>query len=93
VAFGVACAASAILRRDALAGYGYTRLASTVSAAMRLMPIGQLAAHAALTRALARVPAALDAIEASDVPLECFTPLMDIAAMSQQYMESRLFRS
>jgi urease accessory protein len=93
IAFGIACAAAGIARRDALAGYAYTRLASTVSAAMRLMPIGQTAAHLVLARVLERVPAAVDAIETSTAPLECFTPLMDIAAMTQQYMESRLFRS
>jgi urease accessory protein len=93
VAFGIACAATAIPRRDAIGGYAYTRLASTASAAMRLVPIGQTAAHCVLAQALERVPAAVDAIEASTAPLECFTPLMDIAAMSQQYMESRLFRS
>jgi urease accessory protein len=93
VAFAIACAAAGIARRDALAGYAYTRLASTVSAAMRLMPIGQTAAHLVLARVLERVPAAVDAIETSTAPLECFTPLMDIAAMTQQYLESRLFRS
>jgi urease accessory protein len=93
VAFGIVCAAAGIARRDALAGFAYTRLASTVSAAMRLMPIGQTAAHLVLARVLERVPAAVDAIETSTAPLECFTPLMDIAAMTQQYMESRLFRS
>jgi urease accessory protein UreF len=60
---------------------------------MRLMPIGQSAAHVMLARALERVPAAVDSVETSTAPLECFTPLMDIAAMTQQYMESRLFRS
>ena len=93
VAFGVACAATAIARRDAVAGYAYTRLASTVSAAMRLMPIGQAAAHRALVQTLERIPPAVAAIEASPAPLECFSPLMDIAAMTQQYLESRLFRS
>jgi len=93
VAFGVACCATGIARRDALAGYAYTRLASTVSAAMRLMPIGQSVAHAMLATALERVPSAVDSVETSTAPLQCFTPLMDIAAMRQQYMESRLFRS
>ena len=93
VAFGIACASAAIERRDAIAGYAYTRLASTASAAMRLMSIGQTAAHRVLAQALARVPHAVDAIDASSAPLECFCPLMDIAAMTQQYVESRLFRS
>jgi urease accessory protein len=93
VAFGIACSATGIARRDALAGYAYTRLASTVSAAMRLMPVGQSAAHLMLAETLERVPTAVDRVETSTAPLECFTPLMDIAAMTQQYMASRLFRS
>lgn len=93
VAFGVVCAAAAIDRRHAVAGYAYTRLAATASAAMRLMPIGQIGAHRLLARALERVPPLVDAIEASAAPLECFSPAMDIAAMTQQYLESRLFRS
>ena len=38
-------------------GFAYTRLAATVSAAMRLMAIGQTDAHALLARVLDRVPA------------------------------------
>jgi len=93
VAFGIACCAAGVARRDALQGYAYTRLASTVSAAMRLMPIGQSEAHVMLARVLERVSSAVDSVETSTAPLHCFTPVMDIAAMTQQYMESRLFRS
>jgi urease accessory protein len=91
IAFAGAC--GSIARRDAVQAFAYTRLAATVSAAMRLMPIGQTAAHALLARALARVPAVVDAIAARDTAPESFTPAMDIAAMSQQYLHSRLFRS
>ena len=93
LAFAAACASAGVTRRESVEAYAYTRLAATVSAAMRLMPIGQTAAHLMLARVLERVPAAVDTIETSTAPLECFTPLMDIAAMTQQYMESRLFRS
>jgi len=93
VAFGIACCAAGVARRDALQGYAYTRLASTVSAAMRLMPIGQAAAHAALAGVLDRVPGVIDAAVRRDAALTSFTPMMDIAAMTQQYLHSRLFRS
>ena len=93
VAFGAVCAASGVDRRDAVQAYGYTRLAATTSAAMRTMAIGQMEAHRLLARALDRLPPIVDAIERSPAPLACFTPLMDIAAMTQQYLESRLFRS
>jgi len=96
VAFAGACVCAdggAVDRRDAVAAFAYTRLVATVSAAMRLIPIGQSDAHALLARALERVPAVIDANEARGAALESFAPTMEIAAMSQQYLHSRLFRS
>jgi urease accessory protein len=97
VAFAGACVCAGggatVDRRDAVAAFAYTRLAATVSAAMRLISIGQGDAHALLARTLTRVPAVVDAIAERDAPLESFAPAMDIAAMSQQYLHSRLFRS
>ena len=73
------------------------RNASAVaSSAMRLMSIGQREAHALLAATLARVPAAVDAIEAGLVrgdSLGAFAPAVDLAAMGQQYVRSRLFLS
>jgi urease accessory protein UreF len=57
------------------------------------MPIGQTDAHLLLSRALERVPAAIDRLVSRDGNPESFTPTMDIAAMTQQYLHSRLFRS
>jgi urease accessory protein len=91
VAFAGAC--GSIVRRDAVEAFAYTRLAATVSAAMRLIPIGQTDAHSLLAQTLARVPAVVDAIAARDADPESFTPAMDLAVMSQQYLHSRLFRS
>jgi urease accessory protein len=96
VAFAGACACAgggAVDGRDAVSAFAYTRLAATVSAAMRLISIGQGDAHALLARMLARVPALVDAIASRPTTLESFSPAMDIAAMSQQYLHSRLFRS
>jgi len=93
VAFGAACSCAKIDRRAAVEAFAYTRLAATISAAMRLMPIGQTDAHALLARTLARVPPIVDAIADRDAAPESFAPAMDIAAMSQQYLHSRLFRS
>jgi urease accessory protein len=94
LAFAAACASAGVTRRESVDAYAYTRLAATVSAAMRLMPIGQTDAHRLLSRTLERVPAVVDRIAAGDdQPPESFTPMMDIAAMTQQYLHSRLFRS
>ena len=93
VAFAGACACSDIDRRHAVEAFAYTRLAATISAAMRLMPIGQTGAHALLARTLERVPAVVDLVASRDASLESFAPAVDIAAMTQQYVHSRLFRS
>ena len=60
------------------------------------MPIGQREAHALLAATLARVPAAVDAIEDSVARgdgLGAFAPAVDLATMEQQYVRSRLFLS
>jgi len=93
IAFAAACACAGIDRRPAVEAFAYTRLAATISAAMRLMPIGQTDAHALLARTLDRVPAVADAIAARDARIESFSPALDIEAMRQQYLHSRLFRS
>ncbi len=95
-AFGIACAAAEVDRRSAAEAFAYSRLAATVSAAMRLMPIGQTMAHGELARALGRVPPVVDALVAASRTLghvESFAPAMDIAAMTQPYLHSRLFLS
>jgi urease accessory protein len=93
VAFAGACVSIGVDRHLAVEGYAYTRLAATISAAMRLMPIGQTAAHAELARVLDRVRDVVNAMATGPAELQCFTPVMDIAAMTQQYLHSRLFRS
>jgi urease accessory protein UreF len=93
IAFAAACAGSGIDRRAAVEAFAYTRLAATISAAMRLLPIGQGEAHRQLARALDLVAAIAGAIETRNAAPESFAPALDIAAMSQQYLHSRLFRS
>ena len=92
IAFGCACASAGVGMRDTGAGFAYTRLASTTSAALRLMRIGQTQAHAQLFNTLARVPVVVDEMTTRVRP-ESFMPAMDVAAMAQQYLHSRLFRS
>jgi urease accessory protein len=89
IAFAGACACAGIERRRSVEAFAYNRLASTVSAAMRLMPIGQGDAHALLAGACDRIPAVVDAV----IAIEAFSPAMDVATMTQQYLHSRLFRS
>lgn len=92
VAFGCVCASAGVEARRAAMAFAYTRLAATASAAMRLMAIGQTDTHTKLARVLERVPTVVDAMAARS-SVGAFAPAMDIAAMSQQYLHSRLFRS
>jgi urease accessory protein len=93
IAFAAACACGGIDRRESVEAYAYTRLAATASAAMRLLPIGQTDAHRLLARALNDVPRLVDRIVARGARIESFVPALDITAMTQQYLHSRLFRS
>ena len=93
VAFGAVGAAAGIDARAALEGFVYTRLAATVSSAMRLMAIGQHEAHALLAATLARAPRVVAAVMHSRRAPSTFAPALDLAAISQQYVHSRLFRS
>ena len=93
VAFGVVAAAAGIPQRVALEGFCYTRLAAIVSAAMRLMPLGQRDGHTLLAETLSRVPGVVDEVLTGNGELGAFTPVLDVMVMSQQYVESRLFKS
>jgi urease accessory protein len=97
VAFGCVCAGLEVPARTAVEAFSYTRLAAVVSAAMRLMPVGQGEAHRILARTLDRVPAVAAAITPASggraAPPTSFAPAVDIAQMRQQYLHSRLFRS
>jgi urease accessory protein len=80
--------------RDALLAFGYNRLASIVSAGLRLISLGQQQGQALLTKTLDRLPGASDRIlEMVEEPLRSFSPLVDIQQMNHQYVYSRLFRS
>ena len=93
LAFAGASVTAGVDRRASAEAFAYTRLAATVSAAMRLMPVGQLEAHSLLARVLDRVPETLDAMIRRGGTVESFSPAVDIALMTQQYLHSRLFRS
>jgi urease accessory protein len=93
VAFAAVGHCGGMTLRDTLAGYAYTRLAATISAAMRLVAIGQTEAHQMLSRTLAHVPSTIDEVLARNGRPESFTPALDIAQMTQQYVHARLFRS
>jgi urease accessory protein len=93
VAFAAVAASSEIPVDPTVEGFMYTRLTAIVSAAMRLMPLGQREGHTLLADALQSVPSVAQAVVRDDSPFGAFTPVLDVMVMSQQYVESRLFKS
>ena len=93
IAFAAACVSAGVERRATVEAFAFTRLSGTISAAMRLMAVGQTDAHTLLARALERVPSVVTGIVERDARIESFAPALDGAMMSQQYLHSRLFRS
>jgi urease accessory protein len=73
---------------------GYQWLSSMVSAALRLLPIGQLAGQQILTALLPHLPAIADDIhQQSWDDLSSAAPDFDIRAMQHEMLYSRLFQS
>jgi urease accessory protein len=73
---------------------GYQWLSSMVSAALRLLPIGQLAGQRLLTVLLPHLPAIADDIhQQSWDDLSSAAPDFDIRAMQHEMLYSRLFQS
>jgi urease accessory protein len=73
---------------------GYQWLSGMVSAALRLMPIGQLAGQRLLATLLPHLPAIADGIRRQGWNDLCSAaPEFDIRAMQHETLSSRLFRS
>ena len=85
---------SGVEEREAALAFGYNRLTGIVSAGLRLISMGQQEGQRLLTKALDRLPDAVDRILGTkDEPLRSFNPLLDIEQMNHQHIYSRLFRS
>jgi urease accessory protein len=73
---------------------GYQWLSGMVSAALRLLPLGQLTGQRLLTTLLAHLPAIADDIRQQNWDdLSSATPEYDIRAMQHETLYSRLFQS
>jgi urease accessory protein len=77
-----------------LAGVTYAHLSSLLSAAMKLLRIGQNGAQSLLTEALAATPALIAAAAATPrEDIGWFNPWLDIAAARHESADARLFIS
>jgi len=77
-----------------LAGISYATLASLLSAAMKMLRLGQNAAQSLLTAALAATPALITAAaQTAFEDIGWFNPWLDIAAARHETADSRMFIS
>lgn len=86
--------ASGAPRTAVLAGLTYASVAAVLSAAMKLLRVGQNACQALLTETLAQAPAVIAAAER--VPFDeigWFNPWLDIAAARHETADARMFIS
>jgi urease accessory protein len=92
--FGLLGGVFAWPERDAILAYLQAAAAAVVSAALRLMPLGQLEGQKALWAMGPRI-AALASAAAGRGPadLQSFTPGLEIASMQHSRLDARLFRS
>ena len=77
-----------------LAGVTYAALAALLAAAMTILRLGQNAAQALLTAALARTPSLIAAAEETPLAqIGWFNPWLDIAAARHESANARMFIS
>ena len=77
-----------------LAGITYATLSSLLSAAMKILRLGQNASQSLLTEALASAPAMIAAAEATPLDeIGWFNPWLDIAAARHETADARMFIS
>ena len=94
VAFGAATAVAGIEERQAIVTYLHAFCSNLVSAALRLMPIGQsdgLACLANLSRALPSMVDALELVPFDDIGSAAL--MVDVCSMRHETQYTRLFRS
>ena len=93
-AFALACAHFGVARADALLGYLFVFVESQVTAAIKLIPLGQTSGQAVLAQLMTRVPAlAAEAAARRDDELGSYAPGLSLASALHETQYTRLFRS
>jgi urease accessory protein len=91
VCLGLVLAASGWSREDAVAAYLYQAATGLMSAALKLLPIGQREGQRLLDGWMPLI-AELSG-QAQDTTMTSWSPIQDIYTMRHSRLESRLFRS
>jgi urease accessory protein len=93
-AFALAVRAFEVPTVPALAAYVWSWLENQVMAAVKLVPLGQVAGQKLLVALGARIPAVVDAaLAAADDDISTFGPGLALASASHETQYTRLFRS
>jgi urease accessory protein len=92
VAMGLVLASFGWSKKDAIAAFLYQSASGMVSAALKLLPVGQREAQGLLETWLPVIEQIADEAVFSD-DMHSFSPVQDIYAMRHSRLESRLFRS
>ncbi len=92
VSLGLTLAASGWSREDAVAAYLYQAATGLMSAALKLLPIGQREGQRLLDGWMPLI-AELSGQAQPDTTMMSWSPIQDIYAMKHRRLESRLFRS
>ena len=94
VAFALAAVYSGAQRPAAMLAFAFGWAANMVAAAMRCVPLGQIAGQRMLARLIAQLPQAVQAAEVMhDAERQAFTPMLAILGALHESQYSRLFRS
>ena len=94
VAFGAAAGLLIVDPRDATLAWLQQAVTTAVSAATRLLPLGQSAAQALVWDLAGDITAAAERVRHTELSeTACFTPALDIACMTHPALETRLFIS
>jgi len=94
LAFGAVGAAMDWRGQELVSAYLYSTCSGLVAAALRLLPLGQLAGQRILWELLPLIARLADQSQDTDfADIWSFAPALEIAAMRHETLESRLFRS
>lgn len=94
IVFGLIAASFQIEKSAALSAYGYSLVSGQVSAAIKLMRLGQTQAQFLIHSSQSIIAEAAQAALSRNLQdMQSFTPALDIAAMQHQYLFRRLFNS
>lgn len=94
VAFAIACHRWGIETDAALQGYAYSWLENQVTAATKLVPLGQTAAQKMLLKLLSQIPkACAHAMTVDDSEIGLSLPGLAMASSRHERQHTRLFRS